>query len=88
MCFAPVLRECVQCVSVMYGRRIFSSVLAITERMDMGMYEVPLFMSVVGFGMGTMLANFHMCGIILMLRPVLNILVRIYVYRCLMFNRS
>ena len=27
----------------------------------MGLYEVPLSMS--GFGMGTMLANFHMCGI-------------------------
>ena len=27
------------------------------------MYEVPLSMSLLGFGMGTMLANFHMCGI-------------------------
>ena len=32
---------------------------AITERRDMGMYEVPLSMS--GFGVGTMLATFHMC---------------------------
>ena len=31
----------------------------------MGQYEVPLSMSLLGFGMGTMLANFHMCGIIL-----------------------
>ena len=30
---------------------------AITERRDMGMYEVPL--SMLGFGMGNMLANFH-----------------------------
>ena len=30
----------------------------------MGLYEVPLSMSLLGFGMGTMLANFHMCGII------------------------
>ena len=29
----------------------------------MGLYEVPLFMYLYGFGMGTMLANFHMCGI-------------------------
>ena len=29
------------------------------------MYEVPLYMSLVGFGMGTMLANFHMCCIML-----------------------
>ena len=27
----------------------------------MGLYEVPLSMSLLGFGMGTMLANFHMC---------------------------
>ena len=31
------------------------------------MYEVPLSMSLLGFGMGTMLANFHMCGIMLVL---------------------
>ena len=28
---------------------------------------VLLFMSSLGFGMGTMLANFHMCGIMLVL---------------------
>ena len=44
----------------------------------MGLYEVPLFMYLYGFGMVTMLANFHMCGIMLLLRAVLklNILVR------------
>ena len=26
------------------------------------MNEVPLYMSLLGFGMGTMLAKFHMCG--------------------------
>ena len=37
-----------------------SPVSAITERRDMGLYEVPL--SLFGFGVGTMLANFHiMC---------------------------
>ena len=40
------------------------------------MYGVPLSMSVVGFGMGTMLANFHMGGIMLFLRAVFNMLVR------------
>ena len=39
-------------------------------------YEVPLSMSLLGFGMGTMLANFDMCGIMLMLRAVFNMLVR------------
>ena len=49
-----------------------SPVSAITERRDIGMYEVPLSMSLLGFGMGIMLANFHMCGIMLVLRAVFN----------------
>ena len=36
-----------------------SSVFEITERRDMGLYEVPLSVSLWGFGIGTMLANFH-----------------------------
>ena len=36
----------------------------------MGLYEVPLSMSLLGFGMGTRLANVHMCGIMLVLRAV------------------
>ena len=31
----------------------------------MGLYEVPLSMSLLGFGMRTMLVSFHMCGIML-----------------------
>ena len=42
----------------------------------MGLYEVSLSMTLLAFGMGTMLANFHMCGIMLLLRAVLNMLVR------------
>ena len=42
-------------------------VSAITERRDMGLYEVPLSMPLLGFGIGTMLANVHMCGIMLVL---------------------
>ena len=44
----------------------------------MGLYEVPLFVSLLGLGIGTMLANFHVCGIMFLfvgvLRAVLNIL--------------
>ena len=60
----------------------------------MGLYEVPLSISSLGFGIGTMLANFHMCGIMLALKAVLNILVRNasprgpMCFRCLMFNLS
>ena len=58
------------------------------------MYEVPLSMSLLGFRIGTMLANFHMCGIMLVLRAVFNMLVRNasprgpMCFRCLMFNLS
>ena len=87
-----------------------SPVSAITERMDMGLYEVPLFMSLLDFGMQTLLdfgmqtlldfgmqtllANFHTCGIMLVLRAVFNMLVRNasprgpMCFRCLMFNLS
>ena len=42
----------------------------------MGIYEVPLSRSLLGFRMWTMLANFHMSGIMLVLRAVFNMLVR------------
>ena len=42
----------------------------------MGLFEVHLCMSLLGFGMGTMLTNFHMCGVILVFRAVFNMLVR------------
>ena len=57
----------------------------------MFLYEVPLSMSLLGFGMGSMFANFHMCGIMLVLTTVFNILVRNasprqpMCMRCLMF---
>ena len=76
------------------GRRIFYSVFAITERRDMGLYKVSMPMSLLGFGMGTILANFHMYGIMLVLRAVFNMLVRNasprgpMCFRCLMFSLS
>ena len=60
----------------------------------MGLDEVPLSVSLLGFGMRTMLANFHMCGIMLLLRAVLNKLVRNaspsgpMCFRCLIFSLS
>ena len=58
----------------------------------MGLYEVPLSMSLLVFWMGTILANFHKCGIMLVLIAALNMLVRNasprgpMCFRCLMFN--
>ena len=44
---------------VMYWSSVFSSVFAITERSEMGLYDVPMFMSLFGFGIGMMFASFH-----------------------------
>ena len=38
--------------AAMLGRRLFSSVCAITERRDMGLYEVPLSVYLLGFKIG------------------------------------
>ena len=60
----------------------------------MGLYEIPLFVSLMCFRIGTMLVNFHMCGIMLVLRAVFKMLVRNagprgpMCFRCLMFNLS
>ena len=44
---------------VMYESSIFSSVFAIAERNEMGLYDVPMFMFLFGFGNGMMFASFH-----------------------------
>ena len=55
----------------------------------MGLYEVSLSMSLLGLGIGTMLANFHMCGGTLLLGAVLNMLVRnASPLRCMMLSLS
>ena len=60
----------------------------------MCLYKVHFSISLLCFGTGTMLASFHMCGIMLVLRAVFNILVRNtsprgpMCFRCLMFNLS
>ena len=71
-----------------------SPVSAITESRDMGLYEVPLSVSLLGFEIGTILANFHVRYIMFLLRAVLNILVRNaspmgpMCFRCLIFSLS
>ena len=71
-----------------------STVSALTEMMVMGLYAVPLSMSLLWFWMGTMLARFHMCGFMLLLRAVLNMLLRNanprgpMCFRCLIFRFS
>ena len=41
------------------------SIFVITERSDIGLYEVPLHMS--------LLSNFHMCGNLLLFRAVFSL---------------
>ena len=58
--FATVLFNVCSLVCLLLCKEEGSSpVSAITERRDMGLYEVPLSVSLLGFGIGTMLANFH-----------------------------
>ena len=54
----------------------------------MGLYQIPLSMSLLGFGMGIMLVNFYMCDIMLLLRAHTREECeskRAYVFRCMMF---
>ena len=55
----PCCMEMCGMVFVMFGSSVFSSVFAITERSEMGLYDVPMFMSLFGFGIGIMFASFH-----------------------------
>ena len=59
LCFVPVLHGRVWYVCCYVSKKALLQCLAITERRDMGLYEVPLSVSLLGFGIGTMLANFH-----------------------------
>ena len=61
---------------VMYGSSVFSSVFSITERSEMGVYDVPMFMSLLGFGIGIMLASFHVCGMMLLFSDMLYMWMR------------
>ena len=91
LCFVPVLFGCVWYVCGYVRKKVFSSVFAITKRRDMGLYEVPLSMSLLGFGMGTMLGSYHMYVAV---KSSFNMLMRNasprgpMCFRCLMFNLS
>ena len=61
---------------VIYGSIVFSSVFAITERRDMGLYDVPMFMSLFGLGMGMMFASFQTCDMVLVFSSMFNVCVR------------
>ena len=58
MCYTRVAWVFLVCL-LLCKEQCSSPVSVITERRDMGLYEVPLFVSLLGFGMGSMLAKFH-----------------------------
>ena len=51
---------------VMHGIKLFSRVLLISETSEMDLYEVPIVVCLLGFSMGIMFANFHVCGMTLL----------------------
>ena len=56
---------------VMYGGSVFSSSFSITERSEMGLYDVPMFMPLLGFVIGMMFGNFHVCKMMLLFSAML-----------------
>ena len=56
LCFVPVLHGRVCCY---VRKKALLQCLQLLRVRDMGLYEVPLFVSLLGFGIGTMLARFH-----------------------------
>ena len=43
----------------MYGKSVFSNVLASVDIREIGLYEVPMLLSLFGLGISMMLASFH-----------------------------
>ena len=93
LCFTRVVWVCLGCLQLCKEEGS-SPVSSITERRDMALYEVSLSISLLCFEMETMLPNFHMCGIRLVLRAFFSMLVRNagprgpMCFRCLMFRLS
>ena len=56
---------------VIMGSMIFSSVLVSGERSAIGLYDVLDWGSLLGFGIGMILASFHVCGIMFSLMILL-----------------
>ena len=94
LCFVSLVAWVCLVYSLLCKEEGSSPVSEITVRRDMCLYEVTVPMSLLGFGMGSMLANFHICGIMLVLRAVFNMVVRNasprgpMCFRCLIFSLS
>ena len=76
-----VLICCIVCVNS-GGEGSSPEFLAMTERREMSLYEVFIYMSLLGFGMDIMFTNFHICGMIL-----LKVIVLLFVSVFLLLER-
>ena len=63
LCLKPCWCGGIFTLSVKCGSMTFSSALAIGERREMGLYEVPRKGSLFGLGIGIILASFQIWGI-------------------------
>ena len=72
LCFVPVLRGCVWYVCCYIRKKTLLQCLQLLRGGIWAWMRCPCLC----LGMGTMLANFHTCDIMLVLRAVLNMLVR------------
>ena len=75
LCFIPMLHGCV-CYVFSYVRKQALLQCLCNYGEGYGPVWGAIVYVFVGFGMETMLTNFHMCGIMLVLRAVFNMLVR------------
>ena len=79
---------------VIYGRSTFSIVLAIGDNNDIGLYEVPRFGSLLGFGIGMIFDSFQIYGIQFVLSARFRVSVKYCIaigpkcLRCLIFKLS
>ena len=55
----PCYVEVCEILMVMYGNSVFSSIFAIAETGEMGLHNVPMFMSFLDFRVDMMFASFH-----------------------------
>ena len=93
MCVVPHCRV-LCCVGVLGMFVVMKNALLLSLQLLRGGIWACMSMALLGLGMGTMLAYFHICGIMLVLREVSNMLVmnaspmeHMY-FRCMMFSLS
>ena len=77
LCFLrPCWCSCSKMMSLVFRSSIFSKILAMGDRSDRGLWNVPMDEFLFGLGIGIIFDVFQMRGIVLVLSDVLYICVR------------